>query len=369
VGAQMTRVLAFLTRRLTAALFTLLALLLLTFVVYWALPNTPAFFLYSGPQLTQYQIDHANHLLGLDRPAYVQYASYLWHLVHGNFGISWNGAQIVKDNNHLQAVPVRAIIFPELRETLSIIIGGAVLVVLLAIPLGTYTGTRVGSFGDRIVSWGTLLGICTHPLVLGSLLVTYIGFQHLNWLPSGQYCTFGVPKASAGGATFTPGFAPCGGVHDWFVHLILPWIAFALLFLALYTRMIRASVADTLHEDFVRTARAKGASELRVLRAHVLPSASLRVLTMVGMEIGTAIGVCIYLETAFGFNGLGRQAVISFGGARQGIDLPLTLGIVTLITLVVVIGNLLVDLLYAILDPRSGRETARGSKPVVGGIF
>jgi peptide/nickel transport system permease protein len=365
----MRRVGAFLIRRLAAALFTLLALLALTFIVYWALPNTPAFFLYSSQHLTQYQIDHTNHLFGLDRPKYVQYVNYLWRLVHGDFGKGFAGARITQDNNHLQQVPVSAEIMPALRETLSIIIGGAVLVVLLAIPLGTYTGTRIGSFSDRAVSWGTLLGICTHPLVLGSLLVTYFGFEHLNWLPSGGYCTFGVPRGASGGVSFAPGDAPCGGAHDWFVHLILPWIAFALLFLALYTRMIRASVADTLHEDFVRTARAKGASETRVLRSHVLPSASLRVLTMVGMEIGTAIGVCIYLETAFGFNGLGRAAVFAFGGAQQGIDLPLTLGIVTLITLVVVIGNLLVDSLYAILDPRAGRETARGSKPVVGGIF
>jgi peptide/nickel transport system permease protein len=364
----MIRVGSFLIRRLAAALFTLLALLALTFIVYWALPNTPALFIYSSQHLSQYQIHHANHLLGLDRPKYVQYVSYLWGLVHGDFGQSWAGARIVQDNNHLQQIPVRVEIMPALRETLSIILGGAVLVVLLALPLGTYTGTRIGSFADRAVSWSTLVGICTHPLVLGSLLVTYFGFEHLNWLTSSGYCTFGVPR-TAPGNTFAGAPAPCGGVHDWFLHLILPWIAFALLFLALYTRMVRASVADTMHEDFVRTARAKGASELRVLRSHVLPSASLRVLTMVGMEVGTAIGVCIYLETAFGFQGLGRAAVFAFGGAQQGIDLPLTLGIVTLITLVVVIGNLLVDSLYAVLDPRAGRETARGSKPVVGGIF
>jgi peptide/nickel transport system permease protein len=209
--------------------------------------------------------------------------------------------------------------------------------------------------------------------VLGSLLATYIGFEHLNWLPSGGYCTFGsVPHGlpSIPSSRFSAPSAACGGARQWAEHLILPWITFALLFLALYTRMIRASVADTLHEDFVRTARAKGASELRVLRAHVVPSASLRVLTMVGMEIGTAIGVCIYIESAFGIGGLGRQAVLSMGGAVSQIDLPFTLAIVTMITLIVVVGNLIVDTLYAVLDPRAGRETARGgTKPLVGGVF
>jgi peptide/nickel transport system permease protein len=106
------------------------------------------------------------------------------------------------------------------------------------------------------------------------------------------------------------------------------------------------------------------------MRSHVLPSASLRVLTMVGMEIGTAIGICIYIESAFGMQGLGKEAVLAMGGAASNIDLPFTLAIVTLITLVVVVGNLVVDVLYAVLDPRAGRETARGrTKTLVGGVF
>jgi peptide/nickel transport system permease protein len=320
----------------------------------------------SAQHLTDYQIAHANHLLGLDKPKVVQYGDYIWRLLHGDFGHAWGGTRLM--GNQLQQQAVGPIVFPELRVTLSIILGGAVVVVLFALPFGTFTGTRIGSFGDRAVSWATLVGICTHPLVLGALLSLYFGFSHLNWLPGGGYCQLG------GARPFTAPsgqiFAGCGGLHDWFVHLILPWITFGLLFIALYTRMIRASVADTLHEDFVRTARAKGASELRVLRSHVLPSASLRVLTMVGMEIGTAIGVCIYIETAFGMLGVGRQAVFAMGISVGGIDLPIMLGIVTLITLIVVIGNLVVDALYAVLDPRAGRETARGgAKSPVGGVF
>jgi peptide/nickel transport system permease protein len=364
------RIASFFVRRLATALLTLVILITLTFIVYWLTPGTPATFLYDPNHLGAYQLHHANHLLGVDRPKIVQYVRYLWQLAHGDFGKQWSGAQIAIDNNHLQQSSVSGAIMPQLWATLSIILGGAVLVVLLAIPLGTYTGTRIGTVGDRAVSWSTLLGICTHPLVLGSLLATYFGARHLNWLPSGGYCPIHASHAPPHGSFGTVPPPICSGLRQWALHLTLPWITFALLFLALYTRMIRASVADTIHEDFVRTARAKGAGELRVLRSHVLPSASLRVLTMVGMEIGTAIGVCIYIETAFGIYGLGREAVLTFGGASQAIDLPVLLGIVTLITLVVVIGNLIVDTLYAVLDPRAGRETARGrTKTLVGGVF
>jgi peptide/nickel transport system permease protein len=354
-----TRVGVFLVRRVGAALFTLCALVLITFVVYWALPSQPARFVYPYAQsLTSYQVKQGNHLLGLDRPKPVQYVDYLWHLAHGDLGKFWGGSQVV-NNNELQQAPIGPALFPRLRVTLSIILGGALLVLLLAMPLGAIAGAKVGSARDRTISSLSLVGICTHPMVLGLLLATGFGGFGLKWLPTGGYCPiFRGPQDT------------CGGLAAWSDHLILPWITFALLFLALYTRMVRASVAETLHEDYVRTARSKGATEPRVMRSHVLPSASLRVLTMVGMEIGTAIGVCIYVESAFGMFGLGRASVLAMGGATLGIDLPFTLAIVSVITLIVVVGNLVVDLLYAVLDPRAGRETARGrQKALVGGVL
>ena len=353
------RLVGFLVRRLAAALFTLLALIAITFVIYWALPTSPERFVYPYAQfLTTYQIHHADHLLGLDRPKPVQYLDYLKQLAHGDIGRSWGGSQLV-ENKRLEQPALGPTLYPGLRITLSIILGGAVLVLLLAVPLGAYAGMRIGSIGDRIVSTTTLVGICTHPMVLGLILATVFGAEHLGWLPTYGYCPIFRGRTDA-----------CGGVGDWSSHLVLPWITFALLFLALYTRMIRASVAETLHEDYVRTARAKGAGTARIVGHHVLPPASLRVLTMVGMEIGTAFGICIYIESAFGMTGLARQAVFAMGGATAQIDLPFTLGIVVLVTLIVVIGNFVVDLLYAVLDPRTGRETARGrDKPLVGGVF
>lgn len=365
----MTRILSFLIRRVAAALFTLLALLLITFVVYWAIPSSPEGFVYPFAQhLSSYQIHHADHLLGVDRSKPTQYFDYLWRLAHGDFGGDWQSGRLV-DNTKFVMTPIGPQIWQLARKTLSIIFGGALLVLLFAVPLGSYAGSKIGSIGDRTISTASLVGICTHPMVLGLILSTEFGAAHLGWLPSGGYCPFLKPHNGLAPQFNSDGSITCGGPKDWAIHLILPWITFALLFLALYTRMVRASVADTLHEDYVRTARSKGATELRVMRSHVLPSAGLRVLTMVGMEVGTAIGICIYIEAAFNIGGLGQQAILEMGGATATINLPYTLAIVTVITLIVIAGNLIVDLLYAVLDPRVGRETGRGQKAFAGGII
>ena len=355
----MRRVLSFFARRVAAAVLTIVTLIAIAFIVYWALPSTPATFVYPGaPHLTDYQISSANHLLGLDRPKLEQFGDYLAHLARGDLGSQWTGS--VLQGNNLQQAPVGDTLYPAVGATLSIILGGALLVLLLAVPLGALAGSRVGSWGDRTISIVALVAVCTHPMVLGSVLQRGFLDLHLPWPPLDGYC----PLFSHRGP---PG---CAGPTQWASHLVLPWLTFALLFLALYTRMVRISVAETLHEDFVRTARAKGAGEQRVLRVHVLPFASLRVLTMVGMEVGTAIGVCVYIETVYGVNGLGRLAIQAMGGATTAIDLPLTVGIVTLITIIVVVGNLIVDLLYAILDPRAGRPSSLSREEnLAGGVI
>jgi peptide/nickel transport system permease protein len=351
------RILAFMARRIGAGLLTLGTVLALTFAIYWALPTQPANFVYpDAPVLTKAQIANANHLLGLDRPKIVQYTDYLSHVLRGDLGHQWAGTKLI-ENSSLAQRPIGQTLYPDLRITLSIILGGSLLVLLLAIPLGAFSGSRVGSWSDRSISLLALIALCIHPMVVGLILEGTFG--HLRTFRVAGYC----PLVPGQGAL-------CGGLKDWTSHLILPWITFALLFLALYTRMIRLTVAETMHEDFVRTARAKGAGETRVLAFHVLPSASLRVLTMIGMEIGTAIGVAIFVEAAFGIRGLGRLAVVAMGGANRSLDLPLVLAVVTVVTVLVIVGNLIVDLIYVLLDPRAARETVHTrTKSVAGGVF
>ncbi|HEX3807524.1 MAG TPA: ABC transporter permease [Gaiellaceae bacterium] len=374
----MTRLLSFFVRRIVAGVFTVIAMLTIAFVMFWAIPSEPTVFVYTnaGQHLTNYQIRLAHHYLGIDKPKIDQYFHDVGHVLRFDFGREWEGGgfgnRIDSTGKLAPGLPIAPELYSGLRVTLSLILGGAFFVLLFAVPLGTFAGSRIGSLSDRTISLVALIGVCMHPMVLGLILRSTFG-HHLHWTPQSGYCPLIKPHLPhvPVGITFPAGtsFHLCGGIIDWASHLALPWLTFALLFLALYIRMIRASVADTLHEDYVRTARAKGASEFRVLRRHVLPNASLRILTMIGMEISTAIGVSIYLETAFGLPGLASQAVQALAG-NSTLDLPLVLAVVMLITLFVVVGNLVVDLLYAFVDPRAGRGPVhRGTKSAAGGVI
>jgi peptide/nickel transport system permease protein len=354
----MSNAVRFLVRRGVAGVLTVLAITTITFVIFWATPTQPATFVYpSVPHLTAWHIQHGDHILGIDRPKSDQYLDYVTHLFRWDFGSSWaRGYSPPGQSAVNQGFPITAQLDAQLRVTLCLLLGGAAVVLLLSVPLGAFAGSRIGSISDRTVSLVALIGVCSHPMVL-SILIRSLFHGRLRWTPPGGYC-----RLSNG----PPG---CNGVADWASHLALPWLTFALLFLALYVRMVRVSVAETLPQDFVRTARAKGASSFRVMTRHVLPNASLRVLTMIGMEIGTALGVCIYVEAAFGLPGLASRAVFAMSGSTQ-LDLPVIMALVFVISTIVVVGNFAVDTLYAVLDPRlalGGRP--RNGKSAAGGVI
>ena len=362
------RVGRYLLGRFVRGFLTLLTMIAVVFALYFAIEKQPPVegYVYGAlatkSQATQVHV--VDHLFYLDDSKPQLFVDYVWGLLRGNIG---HGRTLDASGKVVDAGSVGSIYYPALGATLSVLLGGAALVVLFSLPLGAISGSRLGSWADRLISFFALLLLCAHPMMLGLLLRSAGGTTH--WLPTSGYCALTGHSAlhdiQSGLQTGT-----CGGPVDWVAHLALPWLTFALLFLALYTRMVRASVAETIHEDFVRTARAKGASEPRVLGLHVLPSAALRVLTMVGMEVGTAIGVSIYIEAAYGIDGLGHQAIETLGGTGPALILPDALAIVVLITLIVVVGNLVVDLLYSALDPRVGiaRGPAR-TKSLVGGVF
>lgn len=183
----------------------------------------------------------------------------------------------------------------------------------------------------------TLLGVALPPIVSGFLL-RYVFGAKLDLLPDRGYCAF----FGAGGG--------CGPL-DWASHLVLPWVCFALVFTALYARMFQASVLDVVEEPYVRTAWAKGASSWRVLRSHILRNALLPIVTLVAMDLGTALGVAIYIEYVFQLPGLGASALGALSGFA-GFDLPFIVGIVLVTSIAVLALNLLADLLYIWLDPR-----------------
>ncbi len=360
------RVARYLFWRAARGVLTLLIMVALTFALYFAIEQHPSLAWFGNGPYTAQQTKIVRNLYYLDGSKVGLYLHYISHLARGEFP----HAQTLDANKHVvDAGSPSLYLAPKLRVTLSMLLGGAFLVVLLALPLGAIAGSRIGSWADRGISLITLILVCTHPMMLGLLLRS--AGNSVNWLPTNGYCPLS-GQATLYNSSGQP-TATCGGALDWASHLALPWITFGLLFLALYTRMVRASVAETIHEDFVRTARAKGASETRVVGRHVLPSAGLRVLTMVGMEVGTAIGVCIYVEAAYNIQGLGNAAITLLGGNGGDLNLPDAVALVVLITLIIIIANLVVDLLYAVLDPRVGLAglgaDTSGTKSLAGGVF
>jgi peptide/nickel transport system permease protein len=207
---------------------------------------------------------------------------------------------------------------------------------LIAIPVGILSALRPRSLLDRASMTGVLIGISAHPVWIGLIFAYFIGYRwHIT--PITGYADF-----------INPDFGQPGGPVQWAYHLILPWCTFAILFAALYVRMIRANVMDTMNEDYVRTARAKGAPESQVLRSHILRNAMLPVVTMLGMDLGLALGGAVFTETVYSLPGLGATSI----KALQNYDTPYVMGVIIFATLAVIIFNLIVDVLYAWIDPR-----------------
>jgi peptide/nickel transport system permease protein len=330
--------LRYLVRRLLWAAVLFLVVTVVTYVIFFIVPANPAR-LAAGQRATPEKIKEAEHFLGLDRPVYVQYSRFLWRIIQpklyhlgpvpvpgpkGDLGHSFTNRQSV-DSVVGAAAPVTA----------SLVFGGVVFWMLIAIPIGVLSALRPRSILDRVAMVLVLIGISAHPVWIGLIFAYVFGFK-LGWTPITGYCDFINPSTD------------CGGPVQWAYHMLLPWMTFAILFAALYVRMIRANVMEALSEDYVRTARAKGAPEWLVMRSHVLRNAMLPVVTMLGMDIGVALGGAIFTETVYSLPGLGQTALQSF----NQFDLPVVQGIVVFATFSIIVFNLIVDLLYAVIDPR-----------------
>ena len=295
-----------------------------TYIIFFIIPANPAK-LACGQRATPICIQHAKHTLGLDRPIYAQYGRFMWKLVyHHDLGKSFVTRQSV-NKTVIAAAPVTA----------SLVFGGALLWLTISIPIGILSALRPRSLLDRTTMVFVLIGVSAHPVWIGLIFSYVIGFK-LGWTPITGYCDFFNPATD------------CGGPVQWAYHLILPWMTFAILFTALYVRLIRATVMEVSTEDYVRTARAKGASESRVVVSHVLRNALLPVVTILGLDIGVALGGAIFTETVYSLPGLGATALSSI----QTFDLPTVQGIVVFATISIIVFNLVVDLLYAVVDPR-----------------
>lgn len=344
----MSAMLSFGARKVAVAVVLLFALASVTFWINYGIPQDAGIFILGNVQNpTREQIQEANHRLGVDRPALEQYGDFVGDLARGDLGISWTTAAYVPEQG-VVGEPVSGLVLRAASVTGSLVLGGVLVLVALAVPLGPFLASRSGSAIDRITLLLTLAFVSTHPLVAALVLQLVVG-RRLGWLPDQGYCPlFGETGPGAPGA----GAAGCGGPLDWAAHLVLPWLSFSLLFLALYVRQIRTQSLSVLHEPFVTVARAKGASEGRVLARHVVPGVLAVVTAMVAMDVGTALGVALFVEVVYGLPGLGRLLIVALQGFA-GFDRPVIVGIVLVTGTVVVLANLAAELLGAVIDPRA----------------
>src|SRR5438094_5450516 len=318
----------YLIRRILWAVLLFIVITFVTFVIFFMGPNDPARAQCGGDQAQPACLKLVTEHYGLNKPIYVQYWRFFKRLVfQQNLGHSYATGQSINQAIG-KAAPVTA----------SLVFGGAILWMIMGLLIGVYSALKPRSLLDRTAMVFVLIGISAHPVWIG-LIFEYLFGVKLKWTPIATYANFfGAPKDSG---------LP-DGPWQCFYHMSMPWFPFAILFAALYARMIRANVMETLNEDFVRTARAKGAPERRGLFSHVLRNALLPVVTMLGMDIGVALGGAIFTETVYQLPGLGRTIIV----ALQAQDIATIQAVVVFATVMILFFNLVVDLLYAWIDPR-----------------
>jgi peptide/nickel transport system permease protein len=316
----------YLARRLLWAIVLLLAVTIVTYVIFFLVPANPAR-LAAGQAATPDKIEEVEKFLGLNEPVYVQYYKFLKRLVlEGELGHSFITRRSVNED-----------IFAAAPVTASLVFGGILFVLLVALPVGIFSALRPRSLIDRAAMTYVLIGISLPSFWIALVLSYIVGFR-LGVTPIAGYCeAFSPPEASG-----------CGGVVDWAYHMLLPWAALSIVVAGTYVRFIRAEVLETMTQDYVRTARAKGAPESRVMTRHILRNGMLPVVTMLGMDIGILLGGAIFIETVFGLPGLGRTAIESI----SQFDLPVLQGVVIFGAAAIVMLNLFVDVIYAWIDPR-----------------
>lgn len=278
-----------------------------------------------NPALRPEDIARLRANLGLDEPFYQWYFTWLWNVLHGDFGRSM-----------IDGSPVVGHILERLPNTLELTLTAIVLGILLSVPLGVIGALRRGSKSDHSLTVFSVAGFAIPQFWLGLMLILVfsVTFQHLGW-----------PWLPSGGVT-----SPFGGgdLGDRLLHLLMPATVLSLFYLSLWSRFTRSSMLEVLSQDYIRTARAKGMSERRVVYLHGLRNALIPLVTLVGLELPGLVSGGLVVEVVFSWPGLGRLA---FERALQ-YDYTTVMGVVFFTTLLVVAGNLLADILYAILDPR-----------------
>jgi peptide/nickel transport system permease protein len=307
----------FLIRRILQAILVAFFVTVITILLIHLFPGGPVRALL-GPRATPQQINAINVEYGFNQPLYVQYGKWVWQILQGNLGYS------VKLNQ-----TVSSLLATHLPNTLVLVLLGTVVSLAFGIPLGMYQAVRRYTVGDYVLTGVSFLGYSTPTFFVGLVLIDWFA-DDLKIFPSS------ITGNSFGALLSDPR------------ELVLPVISYAFLLYALWSRYMRSSVMDNLVQDYVRTARAKGASERRVLWGHIFRNSLISIVTLLGLYVPTLIAGAIFIEDVFNWPGMG----LAFYQAAENVDYAALLGLTLVATAATIIGNLLADIGYAVLDPR-----------------
>jgi peptide/nickel transport system permease protein len=309
----------FIIRRFVAMVFVMFAVSVLTFLIFNVIPNGDPAVRMAGKNVTPQVVESIREEWGFNDNIFVQYANTMKKVFTGDL-ISYEQRQDVVE-----------VIIDGAPRTFALAIGAGILWFVAGAALGLFSAVKAGRFSDRFLTVLALIGISMPVFWIGALMNHYLGFK-LGLFPNGGYSEIGED-----------------GLWQWFYHLLLPWAALSLLFIGVYSRVLRSNVLDTINDDYVRTARAKGLSERRILMRHVLRNSLIPIVTLWGLDFGAVLGGgAILTETVFDLQGVGQY----FADSIARLDVPPVLAVTMFGAFFIVLLNAVVDVVYAALDPR-----------------
>jgi peptide/nickel transport system permease protein len=318
-------VIRYIIRRLLWGIVLLVAVIMITFIVFYLLPNVNPAVLRAGRTPSQAVIKEIAHDLGTDKPVYTQFWLYMKRLVfHFDLGYSYYSSASVK-----------SLIFNRLPATISLTVGGVIVWLAVGIPIGIISAIKRRTFLDRITMGGALVFVSAPVYWLG-LLVLFMFSSDIGKFP----VSFLHGAGSYTGITNSP--------VNWFESLLMPWFVLAATSAAIYARLVRGSLIDVMGEDYIRTARAKGLRERTVVMKHGLRSAITPLVTVLGLDVAILLGGAVLVESVFDIPGIGR---LNYDAITHS-DFPIVQGTITLAAIFIIVANIIVDIAYAYLDPR-----------------
>src|SRR5215218_9023951 len=314
----------YIVRRLLWVVVVMLLVTSITFLVFFVLPSTDPAVTFAGKNPTPEQIEEVRHQFGLDKPVPVQYALFIKHVFLGD-QYGWPGLGF----SYSTRSPVKDQFFDRVIITVQLALGAALVWLAIGIPIGIISAIKRRTPVDRI-SMGLALFFVSAPVFWLGLMGLWLFWYKLRISPGTGYVALGT------------------SFGDWLSHMILPWIVLALLYAAFYARMVRGNLIETMGQDYIRTARVKGLPESKVILKHGLRASLTPVVTLIGLDVGALLGGAVITETVFNLQGVGQWTVNS---VFQG-DLPVILAVTVVVAIAVTLMNLVVDIVYAYLDPR-----------------